>query len=582
MQRRVFSLFWRGAMHYPFRTSMALLGSAAAATVGGYAGPFIIAQLLEKLQSGTVTIDSSMPLITLYILTQIYGQIISWRLNLFFTWTMQTAGQRDLYKQIFSRLTEQSLGFHADRFGGALVSQTTKLIGAFERFWDTMIFQLVPTLASVVAAIVILGLIFWQYAVILFVLSLIFMTAVLLGSRLLAVRNREEAQASTATNAYVADAVTNIMTIKAHGREAEELATLTGRANTWRKKSLSSMRGFLALSTGYSTLNAMTNIAALIAAVWASEHHIISIGTVYLSITYTLIVARQLWEMNSIMRNYNRIMGDAHDMAEILNMEPAVVDKSTAALSVDQGAIVFKDVTFAHGGDNEPLFEGFSLHVKPGERIGLVGRSGSGKTTLTRLLLRFSDIESGVIAIDDQDIAGVTQKSLRRSIAYVPQEPMLFHRTLRENIGYGRPDATDEQIVKAAKQANALEFIEKLPQKFDTMVGERGVKLSGGQRQRIAIARAILMDAPILVLDEATSALDSDSERLIQQALRTLMKGRTAIVIAHRLSTVQKMDRIIVLENGTINEEGSHQELLANKGTYADLWRHQSGGFIEE
>ncbi len=582
MQRRVFSLFWRGAMHYPFRTTMALLGSAAAAAVGGYAGPFIVAQLLEKLQSGTVTVDSSAPLIMLYILTQIYGQIISWRLNLFFTWTMQTAAQRDLYRQIFSRLTEQSLGFHADRFGGALVSQTTKLIGAFERFWDTMIFQLVPTLASVVAAVVILGLIFWQYAVVLLALSLIFVVAVLLGARLLAIRNREEAQASTATNAYVADAVTNIMTIKAHGREAEELATLTGRANAWRQKSLSSMRGFLALSTGYSTLNAMTNVAALIAAIWASEHHLISIGTVYLSITYTLIVARQLWEMNSIMRNYNRIMGDAHDMTEILNLEPAVIDKSTTPLQVAKGAISFNAVTFTHAGDSEPLFDKFSLAVKAGERIGLVGRSGSGKTTLTRLLLRFSDIDQGEITIDGQDITRVTQKSLRQSIAYVPQEPLLFHRTLRENIGYGKSGATNEQIIKAAKQANALEFIEKLPQQFDTMVGERGVKLSGGQRQRIAIARAILMDAPILVLDEATSALDSDSERLIQQALQTLMKGRTVIVIAHRLSTVQKMDRIVVLENGLINEQGSHQELLAKKGTYADLWHHQSGGFIEE
>jgi ATP-binding cassette subfamily B protein len=581
MQKRVISLFWRSAMRYPFRTSMALIGSAAAAVIGGYAGPFFIAQLLEKLQAGDVTIDSSMSLIILYIITQIYGQIISWRLNLYFTWTMQTAGQRDLYGQIFSKLTEQSLSFHADRFGGALVSQTTKLIGAFERFWDTIIFQLVPTVSSVLAAVIILGLIFWQYAVVLLILSLIFMIAVLLGSKLLAVRNREEAQASTATNAYVADAVTNIMTIKAHGREAEELATLTGRANTWRQKSLSSMRGFLALSTGYSTLNAMTNIAALIAAIWASEHHIISIGTVYLSITYTLIVARQLWEMNSIMRNYNRIMGDAHDMAEILNTQPAVVDKSTTPLIVDKGAITFDNVTFTHAGDGEPLFDGFTLHVKPGDRIGLVGRSGSGKTTLTRLLLRFADIEKGQIMIDDQNIADVSQKSLRRSIAYVPQEPMLFHRTLRENIGYGNPSATDEQIIKAAKQANALEFIEKLPKKFDTMVGERGVKLSGGQRQRIAIARAILMDAPILVLDEATSALDSESERLIQQALRTLMKGRTAIVIAHRLSTVQKMDRIIVLENGTINEEGSHAELLTKKGIYADLWRHQSGGFIE-
>jgi ATP-binding cassette subfamily B protein len=239
-------------------------------------------------------------------------------------------------------------------------------------------------------------------------------------------------------------------------------------------------------------------------------------------------------------------------------------------------------VTFAHDGSKENLFDNFSLHVKPGERIGLVGHSGSGKTTLSRLLLRFSDIKSGEILIDDQNIAEVTQESLRRSIAYVPQEPMLFHRSLRENIAYGKINASDEDILKAARQANAIEFIEKLPEGLDTMVGERGVKLSGGQRQRIAIARAILKDAPILLLDEATSALDSESEKLIQDALEKLMKGRTSIVIAHRLSTIAKLDRIIVLDNGTISEQGSHAHLLEQKGTYSKLWSHQSGGFIEE
>jgi ATP-binding cassette subfamily B protein len=211
-----------------------------------------------------------------------------------------------------------------------------------------------------------------------------------------------------------------------------------------------------------------------------------------------------------------------------------------------------------------------------------VGHSGSGKTTLTRLLLRFSDIEAGVIAIDGQDISKVTQKSLRESIAYVPQEPMLFHRSLRENIAYGKPEASFEEVHAAAEKANAIEFIEKLPEGFETTVGERGVKLSGGQRQRIAIARAILKDAPILVLDEATSALDSDSEKLIQDALSKLMKGRTSIVVAHRLSTISKLDRIIVLEDGQIDEQGSHEALLKQKGTYAKLWAHQSGGFIEE
>jgi ATP-binding cassette subfamily B protein len=582
MHKQIIPLLWRTAMHYPVRTSLAIFGSAATTVIGSFFGPYIISELLNQLQAGSVSLSGAVPLIIIYTITQIYGQIIGWRLNLFFAWTMETAAQRDLYQRIFSSLTEQSLAFHSNRFGGALVSQTTKMIGAFERFWDTIIFQVIPSLASVVAATIILSFVFWQYAVFLLVLSILFALTVFFGSKFLAVRNKEEAQASTATNAYVADAVTNIMTIKSHGLESEELDALTEKADSWRQKSLATMRGFLAVSSGYSFLITVINVVALVGAIWASEQHIISIGAVYLSITYTFTVGRQLWEMNGIMRNYNRIMGDAHDMTEILELKPTVEDKSTTELSVNKGGIDFASVSFAHDGSDEHLFDKFDLRVAPGERVGLVGHSGSGKTTLTRLLLRFSDIEGGEIRIDGQNIAEITQNSLRKSIAYVPQEPMLFHRSLRDNIAYGRPGATDKQIRKAAEQANALEFIEKLPEKFETLVGERGVKLSGGQRQRIAIARAILKDAPILVLDEATSALDSESEKLIQDALEKLMKNRTSIVIAHRLSTISKLDRIIVLEDGSITEQGTHAALLKQKGTYARLWAHQSGGFIEE
>jgi ATP-binding cassette subfamily B protein len=242
-----------------------------------------------------------------------------------------------------------------------------------------------------------------------------------------------------------------------------------------------------------------------------------------------------------------------------------------------------QDVTFGHDGQYEqPLFEHFDLDIAPGEKIGLVGQSGSGKTTLTRLLLRFSDLQGGRILIDGQDIAEVTQRSLRQQISYVPQEPLLFHRSLQENIAYGLPGATEQQIRHAAERAYALDFIESLPDGFDTLVGERGVKLSGGQRQRIAIARAILKDARILVLDEATSALDSESEVHIQRALAQAMAGRTTMVIAHRLSTIQAMDRILVMDAGRIIEQGSHRELLAAGGTYAALWAHQSGGFLAE
>lgn len=583
MQKEIIRLFISTAMTYKFRTVFAVVGAAFTALVGAFVGPLIIALLLEGLQAGTVTLGSSVGLIAAYVVTQIWGEIVGWRINLFLAWTMETAAQRDLYRRIFEKLTNQSLSFHADRFGGGLVSQTTKLIGSFERFWDTIIFQVAPSIASILAAVIILSFLLWQYALFLLVLAVVFALTVVYGSRFMAQRNKEEAQASTASNAHVADAVTNVMTIKSYGREDEELRTMDSKTKQWREKSLHTMRGFLGVSTIYSSLLALTNITALVAAIWASEYGLASISVVYLAVTYTFTVVRQLWEMNNIMRNYNRIMGDAHDMTEILTMEASVTDTSSQRLRVTNGDIDIDAITFTHDeGAGETLFKDFSLNVQSGQRVGLVGPSGSGKTTLTKLLLRFADVASGSIRIDGQAINTVTQKSLRQSIAYVPQEPMLFHRTLRENIAYGKPDATDEEIITAALQANALEFIEKLPEGLDTIVGERGVKLSGGQRQRIAIARAILKDAPILVLDEATSALDSESEKLIQDALETLMEGRTSIVIAHRLSTIAKLDRIIVMDHGSIVEDGPHAELLKEKGTYAKLWAHQSGGFIEE
>ena len=310
-----------------------------------------------------------------------------------------------------------------------------------------------------------------------------------------------------------------------------------------------------------------------------------NIAAVFLIFSYTSSIASQLFQFsNSALRSYNRAIGDAGDMVAILAKKPEIIDPLTPEkVRIGRGDITFKDVTFCHDGSDEAIFSNLSIHIKPGEKVGLVGHSGSGKTTFTRLLLRFSDIEAGDILIDGQNIAAITQDDLRRHIAYVPQEPLMFHRSIRENISYGDPSASDAAVEAVAKIAHAHEFITGLPQQYDTLVGERGIKLSGGQRQRIAIARALLKNAPILVLDEATSALDSESEVLIQDALWRLMEGRTALVIAHRLSTIQKMDRIVVMDNGRVAESGSHKELLAKKnGIYAKLWSHQSGGFMDE
>jgi len=291
---------------------------------------------------------------------------------------------------------------------------------------------------------------------------------------------------------------------------------------------------------------------------------------------------RVMFDFTRIYRNLESAMTEAAQFTALLRTPATVLDPPVPVpLRSRPAEIRFERVTFGYG-SGEPLFDELDLTVPPGTRIGLVGRSGGGKSTLTRLLLRMTDIDGGSILIGGQDIRDLRQADLRSQIAYVPQDPAMFHRSLRENIAFARPDATEAEIHRAAEAAHVAEFVNSLPDGYDTMVGERGVKLSGGQRQRVALARAILRDAPILLLDEATSALDSESESLVQEALWRLMQGRTALVVAHRLSTVADMDRLIVLDRGRIIEQGTHHELLAAEGAYAKLWQHQSGGFLTD
>ena len=583
--KEIFRLFWKTSEPYKHRRNLAIFFAILTVAMNLFAGPLIIAQLLSIIQHNQLHDSKNLwTLIALYGASELWSSVIGWRLVLYLAWTFETAMQRDLYAQCFSKLTNQTLFFHSNKFGGSLVSQTNKLVGAVESFWDTIIWSVLPLVVSLVGSIIVLSTLLWQYALFLLIFSIVFSLVVYYGSKPMAKLTKKEAKASNKLNGQLADVISNILAVKSSGAEATEQKFFTKTVSSWRNSSLDVMRGFLKISTVYSSISMTMKVSAAAFSVYAAQNNLISVAAVYLIITYTSSVTRELWNMNGIMRNYNRIIGNANDMVEILQTPTTLIDKSDSKLKVTNGEISMDKITFTHDeGQGDTLFHDFSLDIKPGEKIGLVGASGSGKTTLTKLLLRFADIDSGKITIDGQDISEVTQASLRAKIAYVPQEPLLFHRSVRENIAYGRPDATDAEIEEAAKKAGAYDFIVGLKDGFDTMVGERGIKLSGGQRQRVAIARAILKNAPILVLDEATSALDSESEALIQKSLETLMENRTSIVIAHRLSTIAKLDRIIVLKDGKIVEDGSHDELINKKrGVYAKLWARQSGGFIEE
>ena len=585
--RRTLSRFWDVTRMQPGIAALSVIASAGYTLMLTFANTYVMGLVVDRVQASPVPAERVFsvfgPYVLALVLVNLVGQVLS-KLQDYTVYKLEINGNYHLSRLCFDTLSNQSMTFHTSNFGGALVSQTSRFTSGYSQLVDVVVFSLIPMVTSIAATILSLA---WQvptFVLILVVMMVVYIAFVWVMYKRILPLSERTSQAQNRLSGVLSDAVTNILAVKTCGREDFERELFDAADRDARSAETVSMRA--TMRRNFASSGIIVLIMAVVSVFMVGGHAWFGIGasTLIMMFTYTYNLTMRLNYTSSMMQRINRALGDAAQMTQILD-EPRLVEDAPDAseLAVTDGAIDFKHLGFRYhdAAEDDRVFDDLTLHIPAGQRVGLVGRSGSGKTTLTKLLLRLDDVQDGRVLVDGQDISRCTQQSLRRQIAYVPQEALLFHRSIRENIAYGRPDATEEQIREAARQANALEFIDRLPQGMDTMVGERGVKLSGGQRQRIAIARAILTDAPILVLDEATSALDSESEALVQQALERLMHGRTSIVVAHRLSTVASLDRIVVLSNGKIVEDGTHAELSRAGGEYERLWDRQTGGFLE-
>ena len=572
------SLLWQ---NYPVRTLVALLHTVSKITLLVFIPYFISLALADIVLGREELFWSHIVSLSVVVFITVACNAIGFTAGIRLAAHMERLATNKAFEHLLSR----SASFHADNPSGKLVANATEYGRNATRVLFDLLYQ--GLLPYVLSSLIGIGIVLFhslEIGIALIAIYIITSIMTLLDSRRRSSWRVERKRTQDSMIANIADVVTNAQAVKTFAREPDEQVTndtlqrklLQNRLKDWTRASIfGSMRMAVLL---------IIQVFFVIYIAMQVKADPAYLGVGIYAFTYTLSLISKLFELDVLLRTGEEALLGASTMTQYLLQKPEIRNRPNARdLTIKGGAIEFQNVAFAYPDKHDTLvFNDFSLSIPAGQKVGLVGRSGGGKSSLTRLILRFEDISSGKLVIDDTDSRLVTQESLRQAVGYVPQDPLLFHRTVRENIAYGKPDATDEEILEAARKAYADDFIMSLPHGLDTIVGERGVKLSGGQRQRIAIARTILKDAPILVLDEATSALDSESELYIQKALAVLMKDRTSIVIAHRLSTIAKLDRIIVLDEGKIVEDGTHNELLAHGGTYAKLWSHQSGGFIEE
>jgi ATP-binding cassette subfamily B protein len=483
----------------------------------------------------------------------------------------------------FHRVQRFSTDWHNNSFAGSIVRKITRGMWALDSLNDVLLLALLPAFVVLVTTVILLGSHWPIMGVTMAVGALVYATlAVVLATHVIAPASRLSNALDTRLGGVLSDALGANAVVKSFGAEAREDARLGRVVEKWSRRTRTTWMRHTWSSTGQLALLWVVRTTVTATALWLWWKGRATPGEITYVLTTYFVVHGYLRDIGQQIHQLQRAVNEMEEMVQLYSEPVGVADTPNARpLHITLGEVRFEHVTFRYVGQTSPLYRDLSVHIAPGERIGLVGHSGSGKTTFVKLIQRLYDVSDGRIMIDGQNIAQATQRSLRSQIAIVQQEPILFHRSLAENIAYARPDASQSQIERAAHLANAHEFIARLPRGYQTLVGERGVKLSGGERQRVALARAFLADAPILILDEATSSLDSESEALIQEAIDRLMSERTSIVIAHRLSTVRAMNRILVFEHGRIVEEGSHEVLLRRShGHYRRLFERQSGGMV--
>ncbi|OGG44172.1 hypothetical protein A2841_03055 [Candidatus Kaiserbacteria bacterium RIFCSPHIGHO2_01_FULL_48_10] len=544
--------------------------------------PLYYKQFFDVL-TGTTDTSTANVLLDIVVAIGIWNAI-RWclrRVGDFTNTNLESKTMARLRQAAFEYLIRHSYSFFANTFTGSLVTRVGRFARSLERLIDTLVFNLIPLAITVVAAIVVTWYAEPVLAYIIAAWIAIFALCNFVFSLWRVKYNIQVSAADSKTTGTLADIISNQNAVSLFAAFNEERARFRDVTNAQAQITRFTWDLGQTFDAAQAFLIFVAEFAIFYWGVLLWSQGEITVGTFVLVQVYIFRLTDKLWDFGRIIRVLHEVFADSKEMVEIMTLPHEIQDTPSAhAITVSKGDISFEHVTFNFQKTRKVINE-VSLMIPGGQKVALVGPSGAGKTTMVKLLLRLHDVTEGKIVIDEQDIRHVTLDSLHLNIAMVPQDPVLFHRTLFENIRYGKPDATDQEVFMAARRAHCDEFIEGLPEKYETYVGERGIKLSGGERQRIAIARAILKNAPILVLDEATSSLDSHSEALIQDALDTLMQGKTVIVIAHRLSTIRKMDRIIVMDKGSIREDGRHDELLKNEQSiYRKLWELQAGGFV--